>query len=197
MQPKFLPTRLGLAAPALLCLPLFAQIQAPLAGEANLDQPLPKVPGSAIDGPIVTVANQPAEGQGALDSGAPTIERYAPADDSLPLPKPARFAPGEGQDTLLEAASGDPYFIGFVGGSLRPAAGERVEAALVERLLTPALDGRPHGQRYAYVMLDKRASAERVAEIEARPWAARHAMGSSGERQAASSAGSAGVSAEK
>jgi hypothetical protein len=167
MQPKFLPTRLGLAAPALLCLPLFAQIQAPLAGEANLDQPLPKVPGSAIDGPIVTVANQPAEGQGALDSGAPTIERYAPADDSLPLPKPARFAPGEGQDTLLEAASGDPYFIGFVGGSLRPAAGERVEAALVERLLTPALDGRPHGQRYAYVMLDKRASAERLAELEA------------------------------
>jgi Subtilase family len=167
MSPRFLPVRLGLAASAVFALPLAAQILTPSQEEAAPGMPLPRVPATSVDGLLNSPVAEPNPALEAIDRGAPEIRPFTPSDDSLPLPNPARYAPGAEGDVLLEAASGDPFFLGFIAGQHKPPAGERVDAALAQRLIEPAIDGRPKAESYAYVMLQKRASPARQEELEA------------------------------
>jgi subtilisin family serine protease len=89
------------------------------------------------------------------------------ADDSVPLPNPAVWKEGEQGDVLVEPRSGDPYFLGFIPGKHYPPASERIDPRLDFSDAIAGLDGRGHGEGYAFVMFGKRMTTERVEALRA------------------------------
>ncbi|MFT4539949.1 MAG: hypothetical protein ACI841_003888 [Planctomycetota bacterium] len=51
--------------------------------------------------------------------------------DSIPLPTPARVKAGAKRDTVIEPASGDPYFLGFAAGPYDPDPSELLDPQLI------------------------------------------------------------------
>ncbi len=86
-------------------------------------------------------------------------------DDLVPLPIPEVVQPGPDGDVVVAPASGDPYFLGFVAGKHFPPAGERVDPELLAAVRAQYDDGRPTNETYAFVMFDKRITAERRAAL--------------------------------
>jgi len=86
-------------------------------------------------------------------------------DDGVPPPIPAGWKPGEAGDELLAPPSGDPFYLGFIGGKHFPPAGERVDPQLDFSAAMSGVDGRGHGEGYAFVMFGKRMTAERVEQL--------------------------------
>ncbi|QDU69748.1 S8 family serine peptidase [Engelhardtia mirabilis] len=162
-QRRGLAASVLLAAPVLLTAPLALAAQENEGASASLDA-LPAVPRLVVDG---VLPSGPVEApQAGIDRGLPRIEPAHFADD-LPLPQRAVYAPGDLADELVAEGSGDPFFLGFSAGPYRPPAGERVDPALVDRIFSGSTDGRPEPVTYAYVMLNKRVNAARMAELEA------------------------------
>jgi hypothetical protein len=95
---------------------------------------------------------------------APAVEEL---DDSIPLPIPAVYAPGEKGDVLVAPPSGDPFFLGFAAGNYFPPEGERIDPQLVAQVQASYADGRPDARTYAFAMFERRINAERIAELEA------------------------------
>jgi hypothetical protein len=98
--------------------------------------------------------------------GAPQRAPFV-ADDAVPLPIDAVYEPGAHGDVLVQGASGDPYFLGFVAGKHYPPADELIDPALLTSVRASYADGRPEQRTYAFVMFAKRISAERRAALEA------------------------------
>jgi hypothetical protein len=96
----------------------------------------------------------------AVHGVAPAIPAET-TDDSVPFPEPATFRAADGGDVLVEPAHGDPYFLGFAAGAYRPAADERIDPELAAIVASLPLDGRPQARTYAFVMFQKRMTAER------------------------------------
>lgn len=97
------------------------------------------------------------------EPGAFVIETGYPAelDDSIPLPVDAVVDMIDGKDVVLEEASGDPYFLGFIGGKHYPPANEILDPQLALAASAGALDGRPDDVTYGFVMFSKRITQER------------------------------------
>jgi len=87
--------------------------------------------------------------------------------DGAPLPRAERWQDGAEGDVYVGPASGDPHFLGFAAGRYTPAAGERIDPALVARFAGLGGDGRPAPETYAFVMFEQRITAARVAALEA------------------------------
>ncbi len=100
-----------------------------------------------------------------VDRGSGTA-MPAVLDDSIPLPIPARYRATPNGDVMTAPASGDPYFLGFASGNYSPPAGERIDPELLAQVRTTYTDGRPAPTVYAFVMLEKRVTDARIAEIE-------------------------------
>ena len=82
-------------------------------------------------------------------------------DDSIPLPVDALVEMVDGEDVVLEEASGDPFFLGFIGGRHYPQANEILDPDLVLAASAGHLDGRPDDVTYGFVMFSKRITQER------------------------------------
>lgn len=119
----------------------------------------------ALDESAPEDAPRPDEAQ--LPRTGPGLEfPTGPLDDSIPLPVAATGVVGEGGDVRGDDASGDPYFLGFIAGNHYPPEGERIDPLLIERA-GAAYDGnRPSEETYAFVMFEKRITAERRAKLE-------------------------------
>ncbi|MBM3990025.1 MAG: hypothetical protein FJ298_03350 [Planctomycetes bacterium] len=89
------------------------------------------------------------------------------ADDSVPLPNPPVWKAGEQGDVLVEPRSGDPFYLGFSTGKHYPPTTERVDPRLDFSDALAGLDGRGHGEGYAFVMFGKRMTAQRVDALRA------------------------------
>lgn len=87
-------------------------------------------------------------------------------DDSIPLPIPARYEASDAGDVLIEEASGDPFFLGFAGGSHYPPATEILDPALIQAATLSTPDARPDAVTYGFVMFSKRITPERITELE-------------------------------
>ena len=88
------------------------------------------------------------------------------ASDGVPLPTAPRVQPGLAADTVVESASGDPFFLGFAAGDYRPPASERIDPQLTMQLRSEYTDGRPADQTYAFVMFSQRMTETRVAALQ-------------------------------
>jgi hypothetical protein len=87
----------------------------------------------------------------------PPIVLDVPLDDSVPLP-------GDGRDDGTKG-EGDPYFLGFVGGSYYPPDGESVDPLLVSQVQIAPVDGRPEPTSFAFVMFERRITEARLEEL--------------------------------
>ncbi|MEZ6017089.1 MAG: S8 family serine peptidase [Planctomycetota bacterium] len=87
--------------------------------------------------------------------------------DEAPLPIGPRIQEGADGDTLVAPGGGDPFVLGFAAGSYAPPAGERIDPALVARFAALGDDGRPQAETYAFVMFERKITADRVAALEA------------------------------
>ncbi len=102
----------------------------------------------------------------AVHGEAPVVP-FSFDDDGVPLPNPALWKAGDTGDELLAPPSGDPFYLGFIGGKHFPPAGERLDPRLDFSAAQAGLDGRPNGEGYAFVMFSKRMTAERVDQLRA------------------------------
>ncbi len=120
---------------------------------------------------LLIQAPPPAPAPVPLDDTRDAVHGEAPvmpfefADDSVPLPNPAVWKEGEQGDVLVEPRSGDPFFLGFIPGKHYPPATERIDPRLDFSDAIAGLDGRGHGEGYAFVMFGKRMTAERVEAL--------------------------------
>ena len=112
-------------------------------------------------------AQEALEQATAPDFDAPLFVQNVTLDDSIPLPNDAIIEDVEGVDTVVQEASGDPYFLGFLGGKHYPAETELLDPALVDAASFPYPDARPTADTYGFVMFSKRITKERVAALEA------------------------------
>ncbi|MEM1452671.1 MAG: S8 family serine peptidase [Planctomycetota bacterium] len=87
-------------------------------------------------------------------------------DDSVPLPNPAVVDVIDGVDVETSPASGDPFFLGFVGSDYYPPANEVLDPALVTAAQLPYLDLRNEAVTYGFVMFSKRITPNRLAVLE-------------------------------
>lgn len=159
-----LPHRSGLLALAL--------IGAAGTSPAQSSEPTPEVPARTLT-PVTVV--DPSAVPEIPDAAEPRVlvdadlgeGRSVPVelDDSIPLPVAPVFTPGEDGDTVAEEASGDPYFLGFIGGSHYPPENELVDP-LLEAAAGRLTGGRPDETTYAFVMFSKRITPERRAALE-------------------------------
>ena len=92
----------------------------------------------------------------AIETGYP-VE----LDDSIPLPVDAVVEMVDGKDVVLEEASGDPFFLGFIGGKHYPPTNEILDPEIALAASAGALDGRPDDVTYGFVMFSKRITQER------------------------------------
>ncbi|MBM3989828.1 MAG: hypothetical protein FJ298_02355 [Planctomycetes bacterium] len=86
-------------------------------------------------------------------------------DDSIPLPIRAVVEASDAGDRVIAPASGDPYFLGFAGGSHYPPALERVDPLLLTELARVRADGRPEDVTWAFVMFAKRITDARLEAL--------------------------------
>ncbi len=91
---------------------------------------------------------------------------FAFANDDVPRPAPPSFEPGDDGDRLAAPASGDPFYLGFLGGKHYPPADERLDPRLLDAAVRAEFDARGHAQSYGFVMFSKRMTRERVAVLE-------------------------------
>lgn len=157
----FLPLQLGLAVA--LTLPALAQ-QAEQASPSQLEagQPGP-VPTTVRAGEApITFRDTPQPG---VDGGQVNTRISSPSDE-LPLPIERKLIATPDGEQVLQEASGDPYFLGFVGGELRPPAGERVDPRLIDALSGGSTDARPAPVVYAFAMFAKRITRQRIDNLE-------------------------------
>lgn len=101
------------------------------------------------------------------DVDAPLPVQKVILDDSIPLPEDSVVEVVDGVDTVIEEASGDPFFLGFLGGKHYPAENEILDPALVEAAGFPYADARPAPETYGFVMFSKRITKARIAALEA------------------------------
>src|SRR6185295_15629162 len=69
-------------------------------------------------------------------------------DDAVPRPVAPVIVASDAGDHVVAAASGDPYFLGFAGGSYYPPANERLDPLLLASLTANASDGRSAPETY-------------------------------------------------
>lgn len=151
---------------ALALLPLLA---AP-ARTQETDAQAPRAPKPAVVSDPAVYAPRPRVERAASragDQGAPQRTPIEGLDDSVPLPEPERVLAGAAGDVIEAPPSGDPYFLGFAAGRYYPPADERISADLLAALRSQPVDGRGDERTYAFALLSKRISAERVAQLEA------------------------------
>src|SRR5262245_39016166 len=86
--------------------------------------------------------------------------------DEIPAPEAAQVRAGEGGDIVLAPAAGDPFFLGFASGPYYPPRAERIDPDLLRSIDPRSLEERPRQATYAFVMLGKRITPERVAALE-------------------------------
>jgi subtilisin family serine protease len=108
----------------------------------------------------LTAPEQPCDG-----SNLASFESPAVLDDSVPLPVAPVVSPSDGGDQRVAPASGDPFFLGFAAGDYYPPPGELLDPLLLASLPARYDDGRPAAETYAFVMFDKRITAEREQEL--------------------------------
>ncbi|MFO0840192.1 MAG: S8 family serine peptidase [Phycisphaerae bacterium] len=85
-------------------------------------------------------------------------------DDAIPLPDPAQVEARDSGDVQIAGPSGNPFFLGFVGGRLYPRDGERIDPRL-DALMSGAGTRDLERDTYVFVMFQKRINAERMAEL--------------------------------
>lgn len=143
------------------------------SSEANPAQPATtKTPVTVVDASANPAAAR-SDGQAVLqqatapDFDAPLFVQKVILDDSIPLPKDSVVEVVDGVDTVIEQASGDPFFLGFLGGKHYPAENELLDPALVDAASFPYPDARPSADTYGFVMFSKRITKARVAALEA------------------------------
>lgn len=123
---------------------------------------------TAVHGAETPIAPLEIDGVHAgRDMGSGDSTRVTPTDLSVPLPHPPRYVTTETGDVLVEPASGDPHFLGFVAGNYHPPSDERVDEALIQGVKLDYTDGRPTQETYGFLMLDRRVTDELVGELEA------------------------------
>ena len=115
----------------------------------------------SLQGPQLPPPELPSE---IIYAEAPAMP-FAADDDGVPLPNPAVWKEGKDADELVAPASGDPFFLGFIGGKHFPPADERIDPRLDFSDALAGLDGRANGEGYAFVMFQKRMTAERVQAL--------------------------------
>ncbi len=160
--PPFRPFSLGLAATALSFTALAQDIEQASPAEIAAGQPAPVPAQSRAGDAPLTFRDTPQLG---LDGGA-VITRPSRPSDALPLPVERQVIVTPDGEQVLQEASGDPYFLGFVGGDLRPAAGERVDPRLIDALAGGHGDARPEPVVYAFAMFSKRITRPRLNRLE-------------------------------
>lgn len=147
---------LGLLRAALAQVGTDAPLSAPVGGQ----NPVHTVAGSGK--PAM------AETPGSIrDEGLARSTPILAIDDAIPLPDSAVVIPGETADEVLAPASGDPYFLGFAAGRYRPPADERLDPDFGDAISRLGIDRRPREEVYGFIMLKKRLTESRLAEIEA------------------------------
>lgn len=152
--------------------PIPASIAAPSATPQELDPRLPFGPAPrAASGPFAPISSTARDGQPSWtlvpeSAGAP-IAKDEQLDDSIPLPNAAVYESGDGGDLLVQPESGDPHFLGFAAGKHFPPADERVDPLLSAQVQALYTDGRPTQETYAFAMMHKRITPQRVAELRA------------------------------
>jgi subtilisin family serine protease len=140
-----------------------AALAAPAAAQ---DTPAPRrvsLPATEAGPSEVTPGNAGQNLTGGAVRWVPIVERV----DTAPLPIAERWQDGADGDLYIGPAGGDPFFLGFAAGRFSPAAGERIDPALVARFAALGGDGRPTPETYAFVMLEQRITAARVDALEA------------------------------
>lgn len=152
--------------------PIPASIAAPAPQAGAVDPRLPFGPAPRADSSSRTPVSSPSrDGQPRVQlvpDGAPApTPKDEQLDDSIPLPNAAVYEVQDGRDVLVQPESGDPYFLGFAAGKHYPPADERIDPLLASHAQTLYTDGRPQQQTYAFAMMHKRITRERVAELEA------------------------------
>lgn len=152
--------------------PIPASIAAPAPQAGGLDPRAPFGPAPRVDAAARAPISSPArEGQPhwrLVPEGAPAPTPVdEQLDDSIPLPNAAVYEVQDGRDVLVQPESGDPYFLGFAAGKHFPPSDERIDPLLAAQVQALYTDGRPQQQTYAFAMMGKRITRERVAELEA------------------------------
>src|SRR5882672_4724055 len=110
-------------------------------------------------------ADNPPAPADAHNMGSPTEFVQTNTDDNVPLPNPPKYAEVDGVDKMLEPASGNPDYLGFVAGKYYPPAGEKIDPLLIQSIRAYYVDGRPTPETYAFVMFSKRITDARRAEL--------------------------------
>ncbi|MFT4539368.1 MAG: subtilisin family serine protease, partial [Planctomycetota bacterium] len=91
---------------------------------------------------------------------------FVNVSDDVPMPGSQSVRADALGDELLAQPGGDPFYLGFSGGTHRPAAGERIDPRLMQLASFEALEGRPADTVYAFVMFEKRITDARRVELE-------------------------------
>lgn len=168
--PAHAPLGLALLSGLVVGSPLAARAaSSPQQGdEPTAPQPDTPVRVESVAGPLSGVLPEPepdfereAVVQGPFRE-RPVLDR----DDEVPAAGEDVLVAGPDGDVRVRAADGDPFFLGFAAGPYHPAAGERVDPELIERVARAHPDGRPDDVVYAFVMFARRITPARIAELE-------------------------------
>lgn len=108
-----------------------------------------------LAGPGITIA-------GGAVQHIPIAER----PDQPRLPIGPKVTASDAGDEIVEAASGNPYFLGFAAGPHYPDADERIAPELLVAMTADLEDGRPQAETYAFAMFEGRITRERVDLLE-------------------------------
>jgi hypothetical protein len=162
-QPTELPASIAAPAPAAIePAPTVSTLDA-----RRLFGPAPR----ADRGPLAPISSDARDGESGWklvpDNAPAPTPRQEQLDDSIPLPNPPLYETTPEGDVLVQPESGDPYFLGFAAGRHYPPEGERIDPLLAAQVQAAYLDGRPLQQTYAFAMLSKRITPERIAQLEA------------------------------
>lgn len=159
------PVLLGLGATSLAATPDPSSEDEPTSAEPHVPKPRTV---TAEHGDRTAIPPLEVDGMHAgRDMGAPDFVAFEPEDASIPLPVPARYGTGAEGDTLLEPASGDPFFLGFVAGNYHPPSNVSVDDTLVSSVQLDYTDGRPTQETYGFLMLERRVTKALITELEA------------------------------
>ncbi|MCB9891405.1 MAG: S8 family serine peptidase [Planctomycetes bacterium] len=123
--------------------------------------------GTTARDPATTQPTPAPDGRHLPDEAHATPADRPRLDDEVPRPVPARGIAGPNGDQILEPASGDPFFLGFIPGDFFPPAEERLAPELLALAERARSEGRPDDALYAFAMFAKRITPERILELEA------------------------------
>jgi hypothetical protein len=137
--------------------------------EPTAANPAKPVPVTSVAGPVSGELGEPGPDlrRDAIAQGPYREVPVLAQDDEVPAAGVDLVVAGANGDKLVRKADGDPHFIGFAAGSYYPPAGERIDPGLLQLVAQRFDDGRPNESVYAFVMLSKRITPERLAELEA------------------------------